>query len=227
MKTNQQLARRAGIFYLLMAVFGAFGMLYVSGNIVVEGDVAASLRNITTNENLYRLGIVSNVLCQVAFIFLAIDLYRLFKSTNQWMSTVLFSLVLAAVPIAILNEINRVAVLYSLSAGDELNEMAQLFYHLHEKGIALVEIFWGLWLLPLAVLIIQSNYLPKIIGYLLIAGCLSYLMEWFIQILYPAGFSWMTQVLTYASLGEFATMFYLTIVGVRKSKREGLSVNSL
>lgn len=226
MKTNQNIARRAGVYYLLMAIFGAFGMIYVNGQINVDTDNLATLANIQSNGTLYRLGILGNILCQVGFIFLALELYRLFKPVSKQLSTMLFALVIAAVPIVIFNEINKVAVLQLLSGSipgksfstEQINDLALFFIRLHEMGIAIAEVFWGLWLLPLALLILKSNYLPRFIAYLLFIGCISYLLEWFSFILVPGGFDWVEDLIVYASIGEFTTMIYLTVWGVRKSK---------
>jgi hypothetical protein len=99
-----------------------------------------------------------------------------------------------------------------------MNAFTQFFMNLHAQGIILVEIFWGLWLLPLGLLVYKSGFLPKAIGVLLLIGCFSYVMEWFTQLLIPGGLAWMEEFLTYASIGEISTMFYLVIIGVKKSK---------
>jgi len=39
-----------------------------------------------------------------------------------------------------------------------------LFLNLHFDGIVLDEIFMGLWLLPLALLVYRSRFLPRFLG---------------------------------------------------------------
>ena len=95
--------------------------------------------------------------------------------------------------------------------------------NLHEKGISLVEIFWGLWLLPFGLLIYKSGFIPKVIGILLLIGCFSYVMEWLSQLLITGGIAWVNDFITYASIGEFSTMLYLVIFGVKKSKVKPLN----
>ena len=66
------------------------------------------------------------------------------------------TLVIAAVPIAFLNEIIKIAVLHLLSGAeylkvfepDQLNALVMVFLNLHEQGTLIVGIFWGLWLFP-------------------------------------------------------------------------------
>lgn len=231
MKTNKYIARLAGMYYLLMAIFGAFGMMYVPSQINVEGNTFATLQNIVNEHMLFRFGIVSKLLCQTAFVFLAVELYRLFKGVNKKLSLLLLCFVIVSVPIAMFNELNQIAILQLL--GDhsylsgfntaQLNSLALFFIDLHEKGIALVELFWGLWLFPFGLLIYKSGFIPKVIGLLLLVGCLSYVIEWFTQLLIPGGMAWVNNFITYASIGEFSTMLYLAIIGVKKSKVELLN----
>jgi len=83
-------------------------------------------------------------------------------------------LVLVAAPIAMLNELNHVAVLLVLSGSDFLTTFSldqvqasvPLFLNLHEHGVFIAQIFWGLWLFPMGYLIFKSNFLPLALGYL-------------------------------------------------------------
>jgi len=43
-----------------------------------------------------------------------------------------------------------------------------LFLRLHFQGIVVNEIFWGLWLIPFGILVIESRFLPKVLGVLLL-----------------------------------------------------------
>ena len=82
----------------------------------------------------------------------------------------MFILVLVAAPIAMLNELNHVAVLLVLSGSDFLTTFSldqvqasvPLFLNLHEHGIFIAQIFWGLWLFPMGYLIFKSNFLQKL-----------------------------------------------------------------
>jgi hypothetical protein len=46
-----------------------------------------------------------------------------------------------------------------------------LFLRLHGPGVVVAEIFWGLWLFPLARLVYRSRFLPRFLGvWLALAG---------------------------------------------------------
>ena len=58
----------------------------------------------------------------------------------------------------------------------QIYALALLFLKLSSNVSCVNAIFFGLWLLPLAQLVIKSGFIPRILGFLLIvAGC-SYLL---------------------------------------------------
>ena len=70
MNSSKKTARIAGLLYLVNGVTGFFGIIYVPSRLVVSGNVGATANNILTSEKLFRLGIVSELICAVEFIFL-------------------------------------------------------------------------------------------------------------------------------------------------------------
>jgi hypothetical protein len=60
-----------------------------------------------------------------------------------------------------------------------------LFLELHEYGILIAQIFWGLWLFPLGYLICKSGYIPKVLGFLLIIGGAGYVIDAVMVFLFP------------------------------------------
>ena len=167
MNPSKTTARTAGLLYLVLALTGGFSMLYVP-SLIVPGDVAATANNLAAHESLFRLGIVSGLICQVVFVFLALALYQLFRGVNQTHASVMVALVVAAVPVAFVNMLNQLAALRILTGADylavferdQLNALMMLFLDLHSQGLLIVEIFWGLWLVPLGLLVMKSRFMP-------------------------------------------------------------------
>ena len=220
-------ARVAGFFYLGMAITGVFGLMYVPSTLYVTGDANATAENIRGNEMLFRLGIVSNLACQILFIFLALQLYKLFKSVNQSQARLMVGLVLASVPVAFLNMANQSVALILLSGAEflsvfdsvEINAMVMLFLKLHNEGIAIAELFWGLWLFPFGYLVYHSGFIPRIFGILLIVNCIAYVINSLTHLLFPQFQDIVANLLIVPqSVGEFAIMFWLLIIGVREKK---------
>jgi hypothetical protein len=93
--------------------------------------------------------------------------------------------------------------------------LAMLFLNLHFYGFVVAEIFSGLWLLPLAVLVYRSRFLPRFLGvWLALAG-----FAWVILSLTGVLSSqYYDQVFTFtqpAVFGELAFMFWLVIKGAK------------
>ena len=225
MNQKKKTARLAGLYYLIMAATGPLGLMLVPSKIIVSGDPAATVQNVISNEFLLRIGIISNLICQISFIFLVLALYRLFKETNGKYSKLMVSLVIAAVPIAIFNEVNYTAVLilvknsYFLKAfgADQLNSLIMLFLNLHGQGEIIASVFWGLWLFPFGYLVIKSGFIPKILGILLMVGCFSYLIDSSFAILIPQHRDIITNILMLPlSAGELSMVFWLLIKGVNE-----------
>ena len=171
--------KAAGWLYFLMALSAPVSLLYVPGKLIVPGDAAATAALIRNTEWLFRLGIAAELFHQAIAVFLVLALYRLFKPVDEKQARLLVVLgALVSVPIMFLNVLNEIAVLILLSGPDylssfetaQLDGLAFLFVRLHEQGINIAAIFWGLWLFPFGILILRSTFIPRILGYLLFAA---------------------------------------------------------
>lgn len=225
MNLTKKKARTAGLLYLLMGITGAFGLIYVPSKINVAGDAMATINNIINSEFLFRAGILSRILCQTIFVFLVLSLSSLFLEVNKSHTKVMVALVLVSVPIAILFELNQIAALILLTGEDflpafnteQLNTLVMVFLTLYEKGILIVEIFWGLWLFPLGYLAYKSGFIPKIIGILLIIACFGYVVEFLTNLLFPVGGDIISKLIPFVTIGEIVMMLWLLIAGVKKN----------
>jgi len=185
-------ARIAGILYVIPWVLSLAGF-FIRQSLVVPGDVAATANNIMASESLFRLSIVGDLVVQTLFIFLVLVLYKLLKPVNKNHAVLMVILFLVSVPITMLNELNQIAALLLLSGADyltpftvaQLQALVPLFSDLHEYGIHIAYIFWGLWLFPLGYLVYKSGFLPRILGILLMISCIGYLIDFYTFFLFP------------------------------------------
>ena len=214
MESIQKTAIITGFLYFLQIPFGTFGTIYIPKALVVLGDAAATANNILANEFLFRLSIVTAILNALLLVVTALFFYKLLKPVhkNYARLIVLFTVIVAS--ISMLNELNNVAVLLLLkspeyltlfSAG-QLQALISLFLNLHQYGIQIVGIFWGLWLLPMGYLVYKSNYIPKIIGIFLMITCLGYLIDFGTFFLFP---NFGVVISEYTWLGEVMMVFWL------------------
>ncbi|MDA3955581.1 DUF4386 family protein, partial [Oceanispirochaeta sp.] len=79
--------------------------------------------------------------------------------------------------------------------------------------------FWGLWLLPLGLLIFKSGFIPRIIGILLICACVCYLIDFFFYFFFPSLIAIADLPLSLVeTTAEVVFILWLLIKGVIKKK---------
>lgn len=228
MNTNKSIARKAGLIYLIVVISGIFSLMYVPNQLIDLNNAAVTYQNIQSHELLFRLGILGNVICYLAFMILPFALHNLLKNIHHNIAKCMIILVLIGIPIAFVNLEHKFAILSILNnenlfAGIPINQLQQqLLISLQNfnNGINLLSVFWGLWLFPFGWLVYKSGFLPKLLGILLMVGCMCYLIDFTASLLAPkynsSGIS--TFVMLPASIGEIGICLWLLIVGVSKSK---------
>lgn len=191
--TRQQTARLGGALYLAMGLPGAFALVYIPSVFIVPGDATATASRIAASAGLYRFGILADLLCGVFAVWLAMVLYDLFKDVDRRQARLMVGFVLGMVAIGTVLTVLMAAplVLTSgatyLSAFDkpQLDALTLWFWGLRVQGIHAATMYWGVWLLPLGILVYKSGFLPRLLGVLvIIAGC-SYVVDSLAYFLLP------------------------------------------
>jgi hypothetical protein len=98
---------------------------------------------------------------------------------------------------------------------EQLQSLAMIFLDLDRQGNLISNIFWGLWLLPLGILVFRSGFFPKILGVLQVVACFGYLGAFLSGILFPGGRGIIQSIITVMLLGELPFIFWLVAVGAR------------
>ena len=215
--------RVAGFFYL--SLLGApIRLIYIPNTLFVTGNATATANNIAAHELLFRFGIVADLFTGVMALFLTLALYRLLKGVDQGLAVLMVILgSLMVTPIYFLNTLNDAAALLLVRGEDFLSvfdkaqrdALAMLFLRLHHQGIVANEIFWGLWLFPLAVLVYRSGFLPRFLGVWLIINGFAYLIVSFTGLLWPQYENMVSNITFPALLGELVFMLWLLIRGAK------------
>ena len=223
MNSLKKIARGAGILYILMDVFMIFGGMYVPSKIYVPGDAVATVSNILASEWLFRLGFVSFLVGLILQLFLVHVLYELFKSVDKGQARLMVILVVAGVSVAFLNNLNQYAPIVLLSGAEhlsafnpaQLQTLSMVFLDMYNNGIMVAEIFWGLWLIPLGILVYKSRFVPKVLGVLLIVGCFGHLLSFLSTFLFPDYSTILTPLGDTVTIGELPVFLWLLIKGVK------------
>ena len=223
MSSTKNPGRFAGLLYLLTSVVGFFAMMYVPSKFIVHGNAAATANNIAGSETLFRLGIGCELISQILFMWVALALYDLLKGVNQRRASLMLTLIVVSIPIALLNELNAIAALILVRGADFLSifekpqrdALAMLFLNLRSYGFDVAAIFWGLWLFPLGLLVYRSGFLPRILGILLMLNCFTFPVNSFTSLLLPQYVHIVSRWMRPLSFGELLFMFWLLIMGAK------------
>lgn len=221
MTISRNPGRSAGLLYILASIPTIFALLYVPSRLFVRGDAAATVHKIASFETLFRFGIAADLIGQALFVFVALALYELLRGVDQRLALQMLTLILVAIPIAFLNEVNSVAALILSLGGDFLAPLdaphraalAMFFLKLRGYGFDIAGIFWGLWLFPLGLLVYRSGFIPRVLGALLMIACFAYLANSFTSLVTPTYAAAVARWMDPVTSVEFVFMLWLAIVG--------------
>lgn len=220
-------ARWTGVFYLVLAIAGLLGFLFVRGEIYVADDAAATLANLVDRSALARTGIAADLTVVLAQALAALWFFKLFRDKHAF----------AAGSIAAFGLVNATAILaataFSASAlvvagdvafapaGDQA-ATAQLLYQINGALWDIGGMFFGLWLFPMGYVIVKSELMPKMLGWVLMVGAVGYVLSTYLLQLTPDAPAAIEGLLVgVATIGEFWIIGYLLFVGVRRSGTTG------
>lgn len=192
-KSPKRLARTAGVIYLLIAVFGGFAQGFLQPKMYVPGDAAATTENVVANETLMRLGIVSDLVNEVLLVLLALTLYALLKHVHIAAARAMVALAILAAGITALNAVFEFAGLQVATGAvdmsaigvDGSDSMVLLMLDTQHYGLLIAQIFFGLWLAPLAYLAYKSGWFPKLLTLVLAVAAGCYMVDVFTAFLAP------------------------------------------
>jgi hypothetical protein len=173
---------------------------------------------------LFQSYIIVGLVSELFFIATVLALYRLLKDVNRDLATIMVILVLIDAPLAFMSVANQIATLAFVRGADILsvfdtpqrNALATLFITIEKSGVFVSEIFWGLWLLPLAMLVYRSGFIPRFLGIWLFINGVAYVIVSFTGILLPQYLAIANRITLPVLFGELALMLWLLIKGVKQ-----------
>ena len=223
--TLKKTARLAGLLYLIWVITGIYGIFFISQKIIVQGDAVATAQNMLSNEFLFRIGMINDIISNIIWVFIALVLYRLFKQVNERQAKLMVALVLVQIPVVFFMEALNITSLM-IFKGEILKtfeliqrqDLAMLFLKINDYGMFVLETFWGLWLLPFGLLVYKSGFIPRILGLFLILNGIAYIAHSFTILLFP---DYRTLVgefsMPFWILGEISITLWLLIKGVKNN----------
>jgi hypothetical protein len=207
-------ARTTGLLYLGLALTGLAGFLLLRPQIFTE-DAAATVAELVENESLARLVVALELGVVLAQALVAVWFFRLFRSVDS----------VAAGALAAFGLVNATAILVSAASlatalglaldpvGDATGQV-HVLVGLSDNLWVAGGLFFGLWLVPMGLLVLRCAGMPRLLGWLLVAGGVGYVLGAFVASLAP-GAQPVADALTFpATIGEVWMIGYLLHGGV-------------
>jgi hypothetical protein len=218
-------ARIAGLLYVILIAAGLFAEVFVRGQLFVSNDAAATAANLRAGEQLFRLGLVADIICDLGYIGVVAILYELMRAVDRGLSftaasfglvgTAVFGANLVAFFSAFLFAQHGPALAALPSA--ETDALALAFLKLHATGYQIAMVFFGCHLMLVGGLIIGSTYLPRLLGVLWALGGVFYLGLFLANFVAPS----IVDVRIATRVGgaaEIALALWLLVFGVNATK---------
>lgn len=227
MISNKNLARIAGLLYLIVIATGLFAEVFVRQALKVSGDALATANNIQSSEMLFRWGLVADLINFVCGLPCVLIIYFLFKRVNKFLLQLALIFVVIQTAIIAVNLLNQISPLLILSKDAYLNTfqpnqlatLLQLSLNIQGTGYAIGLVFFGFYCLLVGYVILNAKMVPKFLGILYIISGLGYLLNSFIMLL-SKGFA--NPAFAYVAIpiftGELSFCLWLLIKGVDNSK---------
>ena len=189
----KRLARIAGVFYLLVALFGGFAEGFGDPKMYVAGNAAATAANVLADPGLVRMIVVAHLVNAVFFILTAMAFYILLQHVNKSVAMAMLICVALSAGITTLNAVFQfegLQVATNSSYVDAFgaagsNALVLLLLDIQHYGTLSAQVFFGLWLAPLGYLAYKSGLFPKALGVTLVAATVYYLVHLITAFLVP------------------------------------------
>ena len=210
MKTHniKNLASKIRWLYPIWIAVSIFSIAYVPSIIFEKDNILNTAANVADHNFLFRLSIVGSFATAVLMVYVSYYLYLLFENINKNRAKLMLILAMICIPFLGFD------VFKILASGSEDADFIYTCLDISRNAQTVAEVFWGLWLFPLGMLVIESKYFPRFFGYALIASCFGYLFGVVIKVVFPAA-SDLLVIADFLAFGELIFALWFVFRGLR------------
>jgi len=192
--TIQRYARAAGVAMLLSIIFGVLGEMYLPGKIIVGGNAAATAANIASHPTLFRLTFASYLVEGFCDVALCVFFYILLKPVDRNLALLsAFFGIVSMVTFAVAQSSFFAASLVLRDSGGmaafTLEQRQALALVCTRIASMIATLFLGMYgtaSMLRGYLILRSEYLPRLLGILLMIGGAGFFLRSATYLLAPA-----------------------------------------
>lgn len=218
-------ARITGVVYLLFfvtAILGAVVAPSTSGLGGAVSDATGTANAILAHETAYRLGWALGLISIVCYIAVVCLFYQLFRPVNRSVALLAAFFGLVAQAVTAVGSLFQLAPLVVLGDSPYLHvfstqqtqALALLLLNLGVSTGDIALVLAGPFQLLTGYLIFRSTYLPRILGVLIAAAGVG----WLLFLWPPLAHSLLTYVEVLGVLGELPLMLWLLVMGVNAQR---------
>ena len=215
-------ARVAGLTYIIVILLGVFSVNLIESSLIVSDDLAATYKNISGNEFLFRIGLVSETVMYLLVILLSLSLYVILKTVDNNLALLALlwraaEATIGAATVVVSGLIPLVLInTKTVFSSEQVQTLLKLFLDIRNSGLDIVLMFIGVGGTIFCYLFYKSNYVPKLLAGWGIITYLSMLLLSFISLLSP-NFPETYKMIFYVPGGLFELIFgfWLLIKGVK------------
>jgi hypothetical protein len=189
----QRYARVAGLLVVISILAGGFGEVYVPSKLLVPADAAATAKNISDSNLLFRMSFAVYLVEATCDIALALLFYILLEPVSK--QTALLAAFFGLVSTATFGFAELFYFASSLfTSGNEYfamlspeqrNACTLISLSLYGVGGSIFMVFYGVATTLRGYLIFRSGYLPRFLGALLTLAGLGFIVKNFLFVLVP------------------------------------------
>lgn len=208
----------AGLTILIMVLVAPFAELFVYPKLINLANPAETAKNIIGHKALFISAIFSYLLTFTGDIVVSWALYILLAPVSKHLSllTATFRLVFSFIALAALLNLVTVFQLLNTNAYTailgqvQLNAQIILYLKSFRSGYHFGIVFFSIHLMLLGYLVLRSDYIPKLMGFVLLISGLGYMADALKPFLFP---NFNSGFLTITFFGELIFMLWLLIKG--------------
>lgn len=214
----RRIARLAGFFYLVIIVCGVWSEFFVRSTLVDPLDAARTAENLRSASGMFRLSLAADTVMAASDVTVGVLLYVLLRPVSMVVAllAMVFRLIQAAVlAMNILGQ--HVALSLAATPGldpSTASQLALLSMSAQSHGYDLGLIFFGVNSVLTGWLVARSGFLPRPLGWGLVAAGLVYLAGSYLRFLLPEAHAAFQPAYLVTLVAELAFCLYLLARGV-------------
>jgi hypothetical protein len=228
--TVQTYGRVAAVLFVLTIVGGGFGEMYVPMRLIVNGDAAATAKNLAGSEALFRIGFAAYLLEAIADVLLGWLFYVLLRPAGKDLALLsAFFGIISTTLYAVAELFFFVAPVFLRNAPylrtfspDQRNVLAYLSLRVFGIGSGAFMLFYGIAWVIRAWLMFRSGYFPRLLAILLGIGGSGFILRNLAVVLKPAYAT--DVVLVPLAVGIVCLTIWLLVKGIDVEKWEAMCV---